>query len=97
MNDALRIPVEEMSQAGEARRLAVPLCRIMRFSEVDISRISLIVTETATNLAKHTAGGEILIRSLECAGTFGIEILETILKHRQTVRARDANGVRLPS
>ena len=69
--------MEEPSQVGEARRLTVPLCRLMRFSEVDIGRISLIVTEAATNLVKHAAAGELLIRTLECGGVLGLEILAT--------------------
>ncbi|NLV25361.1 MAG: SpoIIE family protein phosphatase [Deltaproteobacteria bacterium] len=77
MKKILRIPVEEPSQVGEARRLTVPLCRLMRFSEVDIGRISLIVTEAATNLVKHAAAGELLIRTLECGGVLGLEILAT--------------------
>jgi anti-sigma regulatory factor (Ser/Thr protein kinase) len=75
MKDLLKIPVEEISRAGEARRLTIPFCRLMNFSEVDIGRAAIIVTEAATNLAKHATGGELLIRSLECGGVMGIEIL----------------------
>ncbi len=75
MRDILRIPVEEASRAGEARRLTALLCRRMQFSEVDNGRVSLIVTEAATNLAKHAADGELLIRSLDCGGVMGVEIL----------------------
>lgn len=75
MKHVLRLPVADASQVSEARRLTVPLCRAMQYSEADISRVSLIVTEAATNLAKHATGGELLIRSLECGGVMGIEIL----------------------
>jgi len=75
MKDLLKIPIEEISRPGEARRLAVSFCRLLNFSEVDIGRVSIIITEAATNLARHATGGELLIRSLECGGVRGLEIL----------------------
>lgn len=75
MRETLRVRVEDATQAGEARRLAAALCRDLGFSEVDIGRVSILVTEAATNLAKHAREGEILLRPLEVEGAPGIEIL----------------------
>lgn len=75
MKDPLRIPVTEMSQAGEARRRAVPLCRHLHFTDGAIGRVSLIVTEMATNLAKYASGGELIIRPLEMDHVMGLEML----------------------
>jgi anti-sigma regulatory factor (Ser/Thr protein kinase) len=75
MRDILNIPVSDSSSVGESRRLAASVCRLLNFSETDTGRISIIVTEMAGNLVKHASGGELLIRSLECDGEAGIEIL----------------------
>ena len=45
------------------------------FSDQEVGRASLLVTEAATNLAKHARGGEILLRPLERGGGTGIELL----------------------
>lgn len=75
MKDILRIQVDHPTGVGEARRFVVPVCRALDFSETDISNVSLIVTELATNLSKHTKGGELFIRTLDCRGIHGIEVL----------------------
>ncbi len=75
MQDILRLMIEDHSQVGEARRRALPLCRALGFSEVDSGKVSLLVTEAATNLVKHAGGGELLIRTLECGGVTGLELL----------------------
>ena len=71
----LRVRVEDASQIGEACRLAHTLCLDLGFSEVDAGRVSLLVTEAATNLARHARGGEFLLRPLESGGVAGIEFL----------------------
>src|SRR5690349_11774526 len=75
MNGVLRIPMVDASQPGEARRLAVSYCRSMGLSEEDAGRVALIVTELATNLAKHANGGELLIQRLRAGAALGVEIL----------------------
>ena len=35
-----------------------------RMNEADLGRVSLIVTELATNLLLHAAGGEVIMRML---------------------------------
>ena len=52
------LPVTEISQVAEARRAAVGLAAQLAFDEADIGTIALIVTEAATNLAKHATGGK---------------------------------------
>ncbi len=75
MKNLLRLKVEDSSQTGEARRLTMPLCRALGFSEHDSGKVSLIVTELATNLAKHSSGGELIVRSLTFDDVNGVEIL----------------------
>lgn len=75
MEELFRILINDPSCVGEARRLAVPICRLLNFTAIDIGMVSLIVTEMATNLSKHAGGGEIILRSLESGGVGGIEML----------------------
>jgi anti-sigma regulatory factor (Ser/Thr protein kinase) len=75
VRETLRARVEDVTQTGEARRLVTSLCRDLGFSELDIGRVSLVVTEAATNLVRHARGGELLFRPLELAGKTGLEIL----------------------
>jgi anti-sigma regulatory factor (Ser/Thr protein kinase) len=50
-------PVEDPSRVGEARRHAAQLAHECGFDEVDAGRLALVVTELATNLARHAKGG----------------------------------------
>jgi len=75
MTETLRVRVEDASQAGEARRAAASVCHELGFSEVDAGRVSLLVTEAATNLARHARGGELLLCPLRHGEVAGIEIL----------------------
>ena len=61
MSTAVRIPVTEPSQTGEARRAAVKMAARLGFNETEAGNIAILVTETATNLLKHGSGGEILL------------------------------------
>ncbi|MDQ7999358.1 MAG: SpoIIE family protein phosphatase [Pseudomonadota bacterium] len=54
-------PMADTSFAGEARRHAVRLAGEREWSDVDSERLAIVVTELATNLAKHTSGGELLV------------------------------------
>jgi len=57
----LQIPVHELSQVGEARRAAARLTAEAGFDEVAAGRAALVVTELASNLARHAQGGRILL------------------------------------
>jgi anti-sigma regulatory factor (Ser/Thr protein kinase) len=71
--------VQEASQIAAARRTAVVLAERSEFSEERTGKVALVVTELATNLAKHATGGEMLFRSIRDtdgeSGARGIEIL----------------------
>ncbi len=71
------IRVEDASHTGAARRLVAVLARDLDFDDLHTGQASLIVTELATNLLKHTAGagGDLVFRPLEEAGETGLEIL----------------------
>lgn len=65
------------SDVGEARRLASALCRDLDFDELRIGQAALMVTELATNLARHThgVGGELVFSPVQQAGETGIDLL----------------------
>lgn len=53
---SVRLPVEEQSQVGEARRRCISLCKEIGFDDVTTERASIVVTELGTNLVKHASG-----------------------------------------
>jgi anti-sigma regulatory factor (Ser/Thr protein kinase) len=57
--------------------MAASLCRDLGFDETRAGQAALVVTELATNLVKHTAGagGDLVLRPIEEAGSTGIDIL----------------------
>lgn len=56
------IPVVEGSQPSAVRFAARGLADRIGFTEADSYRAGLVATELATNLVKHTHGGEVLLR-----------------------------------
>jgi anti-sigma regulatory factor (Ser/Thr protein kinase)/serine/threonine protein phosphatase PrpC len=67
--------VTEVSRVAEARRAATTLVRRLGFSETGVGKVALVVTEAATNLAKHAAAGEMLLYALQSGRIGGIEVL----------------------
>ncbi|HEX6881496.1 MAG TPA: ATP-binding protein, partial [Terriglobales bacterium] len=57
----LSIPVSELSQVGEARRAARIIAEDSGFDDDQAGKTAIVVTEAATNLAKHAKHGEILL------------------------------------
>jgi anti-sigma regulatory factor (Ser/Thr protein kinase) len=67
--------IGELSEIASARRAGNELARRLGFDEVRTGQVALVITEAATNIVKHALEGEILLRSLEHAGKFGVEII----------------------
>jgi anti-sigma regulatory factor (Ser/Thr protein kinase) len=65
MNVCAAFPVTELSQVGEPRRAAQWLSQRVELNETRAGQLALVVTELATNLAKHARNGEILLRALD--------------------------------
>lgn len=64
MNVSAAFPVTQINEVAGARRATVWLAHQLGFSEERAGRAALVVSELATNLAKHAKSGEILIRQL---------------------------------
>ena len=72
---AASISIQEQTDVAEARRRAADRAARLGFNEVTIGRISIAVTEAATNLLKHAGGGEILIGPAAGRGRPGMQLL----------------------
>ncbi|HYP08223.1 MAG TPA: ATP-binding protein [Bryobacteraceae bacterium] len=57
------LPIQERSQAAEARRIAIHLANKLGLSEEQAGKVGVVVTEAATNMLKHARGSEILLSS----------------------------------
>jgi anti-sigma regulatory factor (Ser/Thr protein kinase) len=66
------IAVTEPSQVGEARRHAARLSSELGFDAVAAGEVAIVVTELATNLARHALGGRLLF------ATDGVGTLEVL-------------------
>ena len=60
----LVLPVIDGTQVGSARRAAVAEAERLGAGESESAKVALVVTELATNLARHAGGGELLLRPL---------------------------------
>jgi anti-sigma regulatory factor (Ser/Thr protein kinase) len=72
---AASISVQEQTDIAEARRRAADRAARLGFDDVAIGRVSIAVTEAATNLLKHAGGGEILIGPAPGRGRPGVQVL----------------------
>lgn len=75
MAEQIRFEVHDSSQVAQARRGAASLAQRFGFDEPAIGRLTLALTEAATNLHKHAREGELLLRPLEEGGRVGIEVI----------------------
>jgi anti-sigma regulatory factor (Ser/Thr protein kinase) len=69
------VPVEDLSRVGEARRAADAVARSCGLDEERRGVVGIVVTEAATNLARHATGGYILLRDTAPNGHAGVEML----------------------
>lgn len=72
--DATVLPIVELSQVGEARRLATALSDRIGFDETIAGKVAIVASEAASNLAKHATQGELVLQALGHRGR-GIEIM----------------------
>lgn len=72
---SISLLVEEASQVGEARRVAGTLAHTLGFGDTAQGNLAIIITEVANNIVRHAGRGEILLRTVDSNGIYGIEIL----------------------
>lgn len=72
---SVRIPVGDLSRVGEARRAADAVARSCGLDEERRAVVGIVVTEAATNLAKHARDGYVLLRDTSPHGYPGVEMV----------------------
>lgn len=70
-----RVAITSAADVGEARRVASMICQSLGLDATENGRIALVVTEAASNLHKHAAPGELLLRALSDPGAQGLELI----------------------
>src|SRR5688572_20399628 len=76
VNQHYRFPLPEASYLSKVKRCIAQLASTAGFSETEIGKINIVVSEMASNLVRHVAhGGEILARILKEPNQTGIEII----------------------
>ncbi|GAA2979466.1 Anti-sigma regulatory factor (Ser/Thr protein kinase) [Actinokineospora diospyrosa] len=72
--DVAWLPVEDASAVGAARRAVTGLAERLAFPPTRTAEIALVVTELATNLAKHAEQGVLLLRALRTDARAEVEV-----------------------
>lgn len=72
---SITVPVSDDSQVGEARRAADMIARRCGLDEHARGELGIVVTEAATNLARHAREGVVLLRDTHASGAPGVELL----------------------
>jgi anti-sigma regulatory factor (Ser/Thr protein kinase) len=75
INQPTTFPVADPSHVSAARLGAQRLAHALGFDEVRKGRISIAVTEAATNMLKHAGGGTLALRSIARGDAVGIEAM----------------------
>ncbi len=69
------IPMEERSRVAAARRQAQTMALKLEFNEEQLGRLSLVVTEAATNALIHGQDGEMVISAMEHGAARWVEMV----------------------
>lgn len=72
---SLVVPVQELSQVGDARRRITSLSHQCDLDESTRGRLALVATEAGTNMVRHARQGQLVIRTLTGEGAKGVEVL----------------------
>lgn len=75
MNTSIRLPIEDDSYVSEARRAALRVAADPAFDEDAHGRLAIVATELTTNLVKHAAGGELVLRAMHIGDVPAVELL----------------------
>lgn len=69
------VPVRDTVDASVARRAAAELAWELGFDDTAAGRLAIVVTELATNIAKHAGEGELLLGVAAQAGPDAVEVI----------------------
>jgi anti-sigma regulatory factor (Ser/Thr protein kinase) len=69
------VPINDPSQVGEARRIALRLAADLDFDETTCGRLAIVVTELGNNLAQHAKDGRLLVANVRSERRPQVEVL----------------------
>ena len=72
---SVAMAVADPGDVAEVRRAVAAMCRAAGLDKTEEGRISIVVTEAATNVVKHGRGGEVVLSPLQRGEAVGIEVL----------------------
>jgi anti-sigma regulatory factor (Ser/Thr protein kinase) len=75
MMTPILVEIMESSQVGETRRLGQKLAVACGLDSVDEGRVSLIITEAATNIVRYGTSGLMILQICKTQDLMGVEIL----------------------
>lgn len=70
----LTLPINDISQAGEARRIAIGMAQSIGMDASTAGRVAIVVTELARNISLHAGRGQILLQPMTEGQRQGIKI-----------------------
>jgi anti-sigma regulatory factor (Ser/Thr protein kinase) len=73
--DRMWLPATEVAEAGGVRRAAVALGTEAGLTPNALGDLAIISTEIATNLARHAAGGTVLLRLVRWGDAAGVQLV----------------------
>src|SRR5580698_7628568 len=69
------VDISDISSSGQARRAAVERATAIGLNETYCGKISIAVTEMATNIVKHAGTGKILCDPVVSNGSCGLRLI----------------------
>lgn len=75
MRQSVALPITDLTHTGSARREAAGIAARLGFDETTAGRLAIVVTELASNIAKHVGEGQIVLNVSERDGLDTVEVL----------------------
>jgi anti-sigma regulatory factor (Ser/Thr protein kinase) len=76
LRQSVSFAIVDQNQVGEMRRFAQRIVtEELGFDETEAGKVSIVVTELATNLVKHADRGEMILRTVSQGKVRGLEVL----------------------
>ncbi len=75
LGQSIRLAINDPSAVSEARRVGATLAQQLGMNEEMTGRVSLVVSEAASNIVHHAKNGVVILRKLTRDGKRGVEML----------------------
>lgn len=71
----IAIAIDDPSQVGEARRTATAIAATAGLTETETGRLAIIASEAATNIVRHAARGELVLRAIVSGERASVDLI----------------------